>query len=393
MGVVIAFIKPGGVALPPVDLLPWVSSLRGLRHLVVNLDAQDLKDHAAAGEAVVRHIGGLPALTHLEVSLELHRWEALNTRDKLQPRGRGCDLVDYATLQQLRVIGIQGFTPSPSLPSAPAQVCGGILPSPCPPLACATSLAELSLATPDLDTQHIRLFAAMPQLTSVDLGTLLPDTDLSTLPCSWKEAQVRSVPTLQRLLWIPRGIQSLSLLCPVDWQLSEGDSLDSACSLLRQAAQLFAEKPGWDSATICVTFDAAPSFSSPSRDPGAASSAPLSAEHAEQQDSGWSRLFQALAPLQQRLDNLTFNDSCQLDAEISRQGTAWLTGLPELCEVSFHPKAPGFEEFVAALGETAWLGLLCLNSPSSRHPRLPKSMAEALRRMAVQRASAGHRLE
>ena len=186
--------------------------------------------------------------------------------------------------------------------------------------------------------------------------------------------------------------------------------MDSACSLLHQAALLFAEKLGWpgqpspaqpspaqpspwDSATICVTFDAALSFSSPSRDPGAASSAPLSAEHAEQQDSGWSRLFQALAPLQQRLDNLTFNDSCQLDAEIARQGAAWLTGLPELCEVSFHPKAPGFEEFVAALGETAWLGLLCLNSPSSRHPRLPKSTAEALKRMAVQRASAGHRLE
>ena len=100
MGVVVAFIKPGGVAPPPgpVDLLPWVSSLRGLRHLVVNLDTVDLEDHAAAGAAVVWHIGGLPALTHLEMSLELHRWrletKEFHNPDQLQLTGRGCDLVD-----------------------------------------------------------------------------------------------------------------------------------------------------------------------------------------------------------------------------------------------------------------------------------------------------------
>ena len=121
---------------------------------------------------------------------------------------------------------------------------GSTLISLCPALACAPNLTELTIMDQVLDTLLIRMFAAMPRLTSLTVQGLRLETNLSQLRCSWQVTVSDSI-SLQQLIWLLRGIQRLQLGQAIRWVLQESDTLQGACGDLQRAAQLLAESPGW----------------------------------------------------------------------------------------------------------------------------------------------------
>lgn len=389
-------------------LLPWLSSLQQLRHLHLEMcpwreDGDfDLKE---AGQLLMKHISCLYHLTHIQVRQgrsprlcfgtptckHLYAAGCFTMTSKRQPTadpgfsGPSVRLQLFRSCHHLAnlVLVVQTFR-VPLLLLGP----GSTLLSPCPALACAPNLTELTIKDQVLDTPLIRMFAAMPRLTSLTVKGLRLDTDVSQLRCSLQEVTVSDSISLQQLIWLPRGIQRLQLGQAIRWVLQEGDTLEGACRDLQRAAQLLTESPGWKWLKLQPKLCTTPAFSAPG---------PQSAGGA--QATAWQALCQALAPLLKLLSlvDCTVSEKCALSADAVLQGAKWL---PEAHLLIVDPRTPGLGPFLAALGETGWLQSIEFRAVQSVAPlavgvaqiMFDDGIVDALHRMVEKRTAVAKRL-
>lgn len=206
----------------------------------------------------------------------------------------------------------------------------------------------------------------MPRLTTLK-AHLVPDTDLSKLPCSWKSVQfVKAGPELDhhQLLRLPlenvteiylyeEGVSHPS----VHWCFNASDSIDTTTSAVHKVSQILAQKWADQPRRIILDWSAQPTFHS-------------------------HRVLAALAPLNEvpglglhlsEMWNVTDHHAHELQ-----------THLPNLQQLEIHAST-SFPKFAAAVA-TGSRQLRSL-TVHSRPSEFPLTLRDALVGMALVRAS------
>lgn len=188
-------------------------------------------------------------------------------------------------------------------------------------------LKSLSIVRAPLHDSSIRTLAALPSLTRLSTD-LRPSSDLSRLPCSWKQLSLGGM-FPHFLLRLPLGV--LQWLCDkvLMWHLSSCGHHQGLVQTVGHVAPLVARL--WDGALISFTVD-------PSLD-----------------EQLTLNTFSALAPLERRAAKKRLCLSLEVAPWSigAAHAKAWASGLPHLDALLPHLLSPGLHAFVAALG-TCW---------------------------------------